>query len=95
MLCPGSGGWTGPIDRDAAAEGLPLVQLYDMQADPGEATNLQAEHPERVKTMLALLKQLVADGRSTPGAPQANDVPVDVWKLDTMPSVDPQVLDDY
>jgi hypothetical protein len=45
--------------------------------------------------MLALLKQLVADGRSTPGAPQQNDVPVDIWKLETMPSVDPRALDDY
>ena len=95
VLCPGSGGWTAPIDREAAAEGLPLVQLYDMQADPGETTNLQMQEPERVKTMLALLKQLVADGRSTPGAKQENDVPVDIWKLETMPTVDPRALDDY
>jgi hypothetical protein len=44
---------------------------------------------------VALLKQLVADGRSTPGAEQENDVPVDIWKLETMPSVDPRMLDDY
>jgi arylsulfatase A len=95
VLCPGSGGWSEPIDREAAKEGLPLVQLYDMQKDPGETTNLHAQEPERVKAMLALLKQLVADGRSTPGAPQQNDVPVDIWKLETMPSVDPRALDDY
>jgi arylsulfatase A len=94
VLCPGSGGWTYP-DRDAAAQGMPLVQLYDMQADPGEKTNLHKKHPGKVKEMLALLKKLVADGRSTPGAPQANDVPVDIWKLSTMPSLDPRVLDDY
>jgi hypothetical protein len=45
--------------------------------------------------MVALLKQLVADGRSTPGARQENDVPVDIWKLDTMPGIDPAVADDY
>lgn len=95
VLCPGSGGWTLPIDREAAAEGLPLVQLYDMQNDPGETNNLHTEHPERVKGMLALLKKLVEDGRSTPGGKQSNDVPVDIWKLETMPSVDPRVLDDY
>jgi len=94
VLCPGSGGWTLP-DREAAEAGLPLVQLYDMHADPGESRNLHAERPEKVKEMLALLKQLVADGRSTPGAPQSNDAPVDIWKLHTMPAVDPRVLDDY
>jgi len=95
VLCPGSGGWSAPIDREAAKEGLPLVQLYDMQNDPGETTNLHEQEPERVKEMLDLLKKLVADARSTPGAPQQNDAEVDIWKLDTMPSVDPRALDDY
>jgi len=94
VLCPGSGGWTLP-DRQAAAAGLPLVQLYDMQTDPGEKNNLHLQEPARVKEMVALLKKLVAAGRSTPGTPQANDVPVDIWKLDTMPAVNPRVLDDY
>jgi arylsulfatase A-like enzyme len=94
VLCPGSGGWTHP-DRKAAEEGLPLVQLYDMQDDPGETTNLYQQEPARVKSMLALLKRLVADGRSTPGIPQENDLPVDIWKLETMPTVDPGALDDY
>jgi arylsulfatase A len=66
-----------------------------MQADPGEQNNLHAEHPDRVSEMVALLKQLVAAGRSTPGAPQQNDTEVDIWKLDTMPTVDPATLDDY
>jgi arylsulfatase A len=94
VLCPGSGGWS-QADREAAEHGLPLVQLYDMQDDPGERTNLHAEHPQRVKQMIRQLEQLIADGRSTPGTPQHNDVDVDMWKLDTMPSVDPRVLDDY
>lgn len=94
VLCPGSGGWTYN-DADAARDGLPLVQLYDMQADPGETRNLHAEHPDRVKALLALLKKQVSDGRSTPGPQQKNDVPVDIWKLETMPGVDPAVLDDY
>jgi arylsulfatase A len=94
VLCPGSGGWS-LNDAQAAREGLPLVQLYDLQADPGETTNLWQAYPARVKAMVARLTQLVADGRSTPGAPQQNDVPVDIWKLDTMPGVDAGVLDDY
>jgi arylsulfatase A len=94
VLCPGSGGWSYN-DAAAAKAGLPLVQLYDMQADPGERHNLQGEHPDRVKELVALLKKQVADGRSTPGPRQSNDVPVDIWKLDTMPGVDPALLDDY
>ena len=77
MLCPGSGGWT-KNDAEAASEGLPLVQLYDMQADPGEQQNLHAEHSNQVKKLLALLKRVVADSRSTPGELQHNDVPVDI-----------------
>ena len=94
VLCPGSGGWTLK-DSKAAEQGLPLVQLYDLQNDPGEQHNLQASQPERVKAMIELLKQLVADGRSTPGEKQQNDVPVDIWKLNTMPTVDASALDDY
>lgn len=94
VLCPGSGGWTHS-DADAAKAGLPLVQLYDMQDDPGETRNLHAERPDKVKELFALLKKYVADGRSTPGPRQENDVPVDIWKLDTMPDVAPAVLDDY
>ena len=94
VLCPGSGGWT-KNDAEAAEEGLPLVQLYDLQADPGERQNLQAEHPDTVREMVARLKQCVSDGRSTPGALQQNDAEVDIWKLGTMPSVDSACLDDY
>jgi len=94
VLCPGSGGWT-KNDAKAAEEGLPLVQLYDMQADPGEQRNLQTEHPDKVREMVARLKQFVANGRSTPGAMQQNDTEVDIWKLDTIPSVNPSILDDY
>ena len=94
VLCPGSGGWT-QNDEAAFNDGLPMVQLYDMAADPGEKNNLHATHPEKVKAMLAKLEKLVADGRSTPGAKQSNDSPVDIWKLETMPGADLDFLDDY
>jgi hypothetical protein len=94
VLCPGSGGWTHN-DAEAAKAGLPLVQLYDMRTDPGGTRNLHAQHPDKVRSLLALLKRYVAEGRSTPGQRQENDVSVDIWKLDTMPDLDPSVLDDY
>ena len=94
VLCPGSGGWTCD-DAKAAGSGMPLVQLYDMEADPGETRNLHAENRDKIKELLTLLRKYVTDGRSTPGAHQANDAPVDIWKLDTLPGVDPSDLDDY
>lgn len=94
VLCPGSGGWA-KNDAEAAAEGLPIVQLYDMAEDPGETRNLEHEERDRVKKMIRLLERLVNDGRSTPGQPQQNDTTVDIWKLDTVPSLDASVLDDY
>jgi arylsulfatase A len=94
VLCPGSGGWA-KNDAEAAEEGLPIVQLYDMEADPGEQNNLESEERAKVKEMIALLEKLVQDGRSTPGELQSNDVTVDIWKLDTIPAVDASVLDDY
>lgn len=94
VLCPGSGGWTHN-DAAAAKAGLPLVQLYDMQSDPGELHNLQGEQRGKVRELVALLQQQVAEGRSTPGPRQENDVPVDIWKLETMPTVPPSALDDY
>jgi len=76
VLCPGSGGWSAPKDGAATKKKLPPVQLYDLSADPGETRNLHAERPEVVKRLTDALEKIVADGRSTPGRPSANDVPV-------------------
>ena len=51
-------------------------QLFNLAEDLGEKNNLAAQHPERVKAMLAVRDRLIDDGRSTPGPKQANDVPV-------------------
>ncbi len=79
-LCPGSGGWSAPRDAKALKQGLPPIQLYDMQDDFGEQRNAQAEHADIVKNMTALLERYVVRGRSTPGTPQENSVPVTVRK---------------
>lgn len=79
-LCSGSGGWAKPKDPEATQQGLPEVQLYDMSVDQGEQKNLQGEQADEVKRLIGLLEKYVADGRSTPGTPQKNDVPVDIWK---------------
>jgi len=79
-LCPGSGGWAKPSDAEALKLGLPGIQLYDLGADPAEARNVQAEHPEIVERLTRLLESYVANGRSTPGKPQANDAGVQITK---------------
>lgn len=74
-MCPGSGGWSYPqpgID-DVVISKLPDVQLYNLKNDPGEKTNLQAEKPEIVEELKALLTLYIEEGRSTPGVPQLND----------------------
>ena len=72
-LCSGSGGWS------KGGDGEP-VQLYEMAADPGEQRNLHKEKPEVVQKLTALLEKYVKEGRSTPGAPQKNDVAIDFEK---------------
>jgi arylsulfatase A len=79
-LCAGSGGWGKPGDAAALKQGLPPIQLYDMTKDVGEKTNVQSAYPETVERLTKLLEKYVADGRSTPGAVQKNDVPVVIFK---------------
>lgn len=75
-LCAGSGGWSDPRPGSPGEKGLPDTQLYHLASDIGEKTNLQAGKPEIVTKMTAQLKKIIADGRSTPGAPQKNAVEV-------------------
>ena len=79
-LCAGSGGWAKPGDAEALAQGLSDVQLYDMSGDVGERKNLQAEKPEVVEKLTALVEKYVSEGRSTPGAAQKNDVEIAIHK---------------
>jgi len=77
-MCPGSGGWSFP-QPGPESEGLPPVQLYDLQADIGERHNLEQQYPDMVQRLQALLTQYVRNGRSTLGDPQENDGGT-IWK---------------
>ena len=46
---------------------------------------MQAEHPEIVERLTKLLEKYVADGRSTPGAPQSNTGEVDIFRAAKKP----------
>jgi arylsulfatase A-like enzyme len=49
-------------DTDPQAPG----QLYNLEADPGETTNLYSKHPEIVKRLKARLEEFKSSGRSAP-----------------------------
>jgi len=80
-MCPGSGGWSAPRQSSKVDEtiGLPPIQLYNLESDIGETTNVQDQHPEVVSELTELLNQYIRGGRSTPGAPQPNTGPIH-WK---------------
>ncbi|HPA17796.1 MAG TPA: arylsulfatase [Verrucomicrobiae bacterium] len=68
------GPWKLILAPDAKS-GTP-VQLYNLDSDIGESHNVAAENAGTVAEMSALIERLVAEGRSTPGAPRQNDVEV-------------------
>ena len=84
VLAKGSGGWTLPREIEAAGQNAPIAQLYDMENDPSETTNLYLTHPDVAARLLKLLESDVARGRSTAGPVVSNDVDdVVLWKSGT------------
>lgn len=70
-MCPGSGGWSYPRPGPET-EGLPEIQLYNLNTDIGERENVYDQHPEVVERLKQLLTHYVRNGRSTPGPVQEN-----------------------
>lgn len=80
LLAKGSGGWTSPKESEVP-EGSPKAQLYDMENDPGETTNLYKTNTEVAERLLQQLKHDVECGRSTPGTESVNDIDnIVLWK---------------
>ncbi|CAA6679805.1 MULTISPECIES: arylsulfatase [unclassified Lentimonas] len=80
LLAKGSAGWTGPKENQLPKD-TPKAQLYDMEKDPGETTNLYESHPEVAQRLLAQLEADIFNGRSTDGAPSNNDTDqIVLWK---------------
>ncbi|MEZ6104933.1 MAG: sulfatase-like hydrolase/transferase [Pirellulaceae bacterium] len=73
LLASGSGGWSQPTEPRAKQQGLPPLQLYNLDTDPAETTNLVDQHPDVVARLLRRLNQEVRQGRCTPGEPVSND----------------------
>ncbi|PQV50202.1 arylsulfatase A-like enzyme [Jejuia pallidilutea] len=87
-LTPGSGGWTNPTDKRARELNLPEIQLYNMEKDPEETTNVYDKYPRVVKKLTKELTEIVEKGRTTCGASQTNDVQVDIFKTASATSSD-------
>jgi arylsulfatase A len=72
-LCSGSGGWSAPREDVAKQQGLPVMQLYNLESDRAETKNLVDEHPDKVAELLRLLQNQISSGRCTPGEAVKND----------------------
>ncbi|NNE00067.1 MAG: arylsulfatase [Pirellulaceae bacterium] len=72
-LCAGSGGWSAPRENVAKKQGLPPMQLFDLETDPAETQNVASQNGDQVTKLLRLLEQQVESGRCTPGTDVEND----------------------
>ncbi|MFC1766436.1 arylsulfatase [Planctomycetota bacterium] len=80
LLAKGSGGWSAPREKAVPKDSLE-AQLYDMEKNPGETTNLYVSHPEVVQRLLTQLEADVQRGRSTKGPDLKNDAQeIELWK---------------
>lgn len=64
LLCPGSGGWSEPRPGREPVDAR-KVQLYHLENDPGETTNLAGDEPQVVAELKTLLEHYRTAGRST------------------------------
>ena len=80
LLAKGSGGWSAPKENQVP-KGSPAAQLYDLEKDPGETTNLYESRPKVVERLLKQLESDIRRGRSTDGDAEKNDVDdIVLWK---------------
>ena len=72
-MCPGSGGWSYPRPQTDNTDGLPVFQLFNLEKDIGERTNVLQAEAAIASAMRAELTRQVLHGRSTPGEAQPNN----------------------
>lgn len=77
----GSGGSLKPVII-IPKTGEARYELYDMENDPGETTNLYFKHPDIVNHLKEKITHIIKNGRSTEGKPQSyviDDWPQLTW----------------
>ncbi|WP_339711646.1 arylsulfatase [uncultured Kriegella sp.] len=65
----GSGGSLKPRIIEPL-KGEAIFELYNIEEDPGETTNLYFEYPNEVRKLTQKITRIISEGRTTPGAPQ-------------------------
>ena len=65
-LTGSTGGYGNISQEEVTAQGLPPVQLYDLENDIGETNNVYAEYPDVVSRLTSLLESYRENDRSTP-----------------------------
>ena len=85
LLARGSGGWSFPKEDNSTLDNMPIAQLYDMENDAAETTNLYTTHPEIAEKLLDQLELDIKEGRSTTGEFSQNDMnDIILWKKRTV-----------
>ena len=74
IFCAASGGWpkSDLTPEMALAQGLPVIQLYNLKSDPAETNNVYMKFPHIVDRLTIQMKNYIDNGRSTPGKKQSN-----------------------
>lgn len=67
------GNWGGLPGQGGSDTPVKVVQLYHLGDDPGETKNLEGSRPEKIEELVDDLAKALANGRTTPGAAQANE----------------------
>jgi arylsulfatase A-like enzyme len=75
-----SGKWKLILGPGNGASDGTRPHLYDLETDLGESKNLAETHPETVQKLTQFLERFIAEGRSTPGEKQNNDVKIVIEK---------------
>ncbi len=65
----GSGGSLKPRIVEPL-KGEAIFELYNIEEDPGETTNLYFKHPDVVSRLTKEISKIIEDGRTTSGSPQ-------------------------
>lgn len=77
-LCPGSGGWSYPTLEEITQD-MPKFQLYDLENDISETTNVIEKNKEIAEEMINILIPYIINGRSTKGNISKNNGE-EIWK---------------
>lgn len=77
-LCAGSGGWSYPTLEEITAD-MPKFQLYDLENDISETTNIIEDNKEIAQEMINILVNYIKNGRSTKGNISKNNGE-EIWK---------------